>query len=65
MQYKVRTDCEVAGVYRKAGDLVQLSEKQAKYLSAPYGREVEAVLPAAAPVHVPAPSVSTKPKTKP
>lgn len=38
MKYKVRTACEIDGVWRKEGAELELTEEQARYLAPPYGR---------------------------
>lgn len=38
--YRVRTGCEIAGQWRNAGEIIPLSDAQAKYLAPPLGNVV-------------------------
>ena len=42
--YKVRRPCEIAGVWREAGDEIVLSEEQAFELAPPFGSVVDRAL---------------------
>lgn len=42
--YRVRTSCEVAGIWREAGAELTLSDQQAKYLTEPHCSVLEPVI---------------------
>ena len=42
--YRVRKDGEIAGVWRSAGEEIELTAEQAKYLAYPHGRSIELVV---------------------
>mgnify|MGYP005986739099 CR=1 FL=1 len=44
-KYTVRTSCEIAGVWRNAGDMIVLDDAQARELAPPFGNVVAPVAP--------------------
>lgn len=42
--YRVRTACEVAGVWRNTADVFELTDDQARHLLPPYGNTIQPVV---------------------
>lgn len=36
--YRVRTGCEVAGIWRATGEIIAMTEENARHLTPPFGR---------------------------